>query len=164
MAFFSGVLITGIFLVAWLLGRPGLGQRASARGGTSPGRALPAASLVAKTKTKTKTKIQDKATGWAAVTDLEFGSFSAGERQKQRLLRELAVAFRGRGDDRLAAIHLALRSGDRSVLPFLRRGRLDSDPRVAALAAEGLVRFRGKPAAQPLPLPLRRPRKVSRTR
>jgi len=52
MAFFSGVLITGIFLVAWLLGRPGLGQRASARGGTSPGRALPAASLVAKTKTK----------------------------------------------------------------------------------------------------------------
>lgn len=168
MAFFSGVLIAFVFLVAWLLGRPGLGQRASAWERSRPGRALPAASLVAKTKTKTNCKTSTQATGSAAGIGLESGSFTGGERQKQRLLRDLAVAFRGRGDDRLAAIRLALRSGDRSVLPFLRRGRLDADPRVAALAAEGLVRFRGKPtggtrewpAAQPLP----RPRKVSRTR
>jgi len=41
------------------------------------------------------------------------------------------------------------------VLPFLRRGRLDSPTTVAALAAEGWSDSVAEPAAQPCRLPLR---------
>jgi len=67
MAFFSGVLITGNFVLSPALGRPAW-PAAFAREGIQPRAWLAGGqSWVAKTKTKTKTKIQDKATGWAAV-------------------------------------------------------------------------------------------------
>jgi hypothetical protein len=60
--------------------------------------------------------------------------------------------------------------GDPSVLPLLLRGRHNPDPRVAALAAQGLVAFRGRrPLQRGLqggivrPQALSLPRNVART-
>jgi hypothetical protein len=91
-------------------------------------------------------------------------------RERRRLLNRLAAAARGESQERVNAMSECLHWGDRAVLPLLRRGRLDPDPRVAALAAEGLSRFRGRPgppgsSRKPLvPVqPARLPRNVSRT-
>ncbi len=54
--------------------------------------------------------------------------------------------------------------GDRASLPLLKRARFDPDPRVAALAAEGISAFRGRTAAAAAAQPARLPRNVARTR
>ncbi|MDM7936212.1 MAG: HEAT repeat domain-containing protein [Cyanobium sp. CZS 48M] len=85
--------------------------------------------------------------------------------RRQRLLADLRTAAAGREDERLAALAACLAWGDRASLPLLRRARFDPDPRVAALAAEGIAAFRGRttlPAASPQPAGL--PRNVVRTR
>jgi hypothetical protein len=91
-------------------------------------------------------------------------------RERRRLLDRLAAAARGESQERVNAMSECLHWGDRAVLPLLRRGRLDPDPRVAALAAEGLSRFRGRPGPPGPPRkllgpaqPARLPRNVSRT-
>lgn len=85
--------------------------------------------------------------------------------RRQRLLADLRTAAAGREDERLAALAACLAWGDRASLPLLRRARFDPDPRVAALAAEGIAAFRGRTtlrAASPQPAGL--PRNVVRTR
>jgi len=69
-------LITAFFLSPGLLGPSRPGASGLRPGRDQPGRALPAASLVAKTKTKTKDQDPGpRPTAGAAVHDLEFGSF-----------------------------------------------------------------------------------------
>ncbi|MCX5932756.1 MAG: hypothetical protein NTW83_13290, partial [Cyanobacteria bacterium] len=85
--------------------------------------------------------------------------------RRQRLLADLRAAAAGREDERLAALAACLAWGDRASLPLLRRARFDPDPRVAALAAEGIAAFRGRTTqrvASPQPAGL--PRNVVRTR
>jgi len=70
-------LITGIFLVAWLLGRPGLGPSGLRRGG-KPARACFAGGVWSKDKDQEpRQDPRTRPTGWAAVPDLEFGSFQS---------------------------------------------------------------------------------------
>jgi len=80
-----------------------LGSGLSAREDLAPGRALPAASLVAKTKTKTKTKIQDKATAGSGTEFGSLGRSSAGDGKKQRLCANSLVRLSRRANDRLRA-------------------------------------------------------------
>jgi HEAT repeat protein len=77
---------------------------------------------------------------------------------------QLEAWFRGDGPSRLRAIEAAHRWGDRLTLPLLRRGLRDPDPAVMRAAAAAIERFRGRPAAAPLPQRAPLPRKVSRTR
>jgi len=78
-------------------------------------------------------------------------------RQKQRFLRNSLSPFAAEANDRLAPSTCPCDRGIASVLPFLRRGVL------IPIHGGGPGRrgdgpdFRGKPAAQPCPLPLRRP-------
>jgi len=155
MAFLSGVLIQPaiFFLCAGLLGRPGLGQAGFGPGRDQPRGALPAASLVRKTQPKTKT--QDPGQGhWLGTVHLiwSLGRSRLVSGRKQRPCANRCRLSR-QGDDRARGHPSWPCDRDRSVLPFLRRGRLDSDPRVRPLAAEGLgsPRFRGKPAVASLP-------------
>ncbi|MCT0219405.1 hypothetical protein KQ304_10425 [Synechococcus sp. CS-1329] len=85
--------------------------------------------------------------------------------RRQQLLAALRAAAAGREDERLAALAACLAWGDRASLPLLRRARFDPDPRVAALAAEGIEGFRGRTTLAAAPAqPARLPRNVLRTR
>lgn len=86
-------------------------------------------------------------------------------RGRRQLLSELRAAASSSDQERLAAMSTCLAWGDRASLPLLRRARFDPDPRVAALAAEGIAAFRGRAAAAAPGLqPARLPRNVARTR
>lgn len=69
-------------------------------------------------------------------------------RARAALLRQLAQQLRGASPGRLAAISLAVHWGDPAVLPLLRRGLRDVDPRVVLAAAQGMAGFRGLSAGQ----------------
>ena len=69
-------------------------------------------------------------------------------RGRAELLRELAVQLQGTNAERLAAISVAASWADRSVLPLLRRGLRDVDPRVVLAASTGMAAFRGRTAGQ----------------
>jgi len=157
MAFFSGGPDHRAFFLS-----PGCSVVPAWAAGFGPGRDPPRRacrrqSWSAKTKTR-QDKIQDKA-NWRASRVTDLGSlgrsalYVSGQKATASCA-ELAVAFsRQEATIGFAAIHLALRSGDRSVLPFLRRGRLDSDPRWRPLARRGAgFRSVASPCAQPLPL------------
>ncbi len=91
-------------------------------------------------------------------------------RDRQIGLRRLEALYRGGGEERRQAMAAACGWRHPSVLPLLRRGLRDPDPRVMAEAARGMELFRGKPAAVPAggrgraPQGTARPRRVSRTR
>lgn len=85
--------------------------------------------------------------------------------ERRHFLSQLERWSRGSDSDRLRAMQASARWGQRAVLPLLRRGRHDPDPRVALAAAQALERFRGRPAAAPSGVQtLTAPRNVSRTR
>ncbi|CAK6693711.1 HEAT repeat domain-containing protein [Synechococcus sp. CBW1107] len=84
-------------------------------------------------------------------------------RRRRQVLAELRTAAAGSAGERLAAVAACLAWGDRASLPLLKRARFDPDPRVAALAAEGISAFRGRTAAAAAQ-PARLPRNVARTR
>jgi len=119
---------------------------------------------------------KDSQTGhcWAAVTDLEFGSFSGSwlhmlscERRSNGVLRELGCRLsrqRRTIGSRQSTCHLRSGIAARAALsaagPSLIPASTGGGPGRRAAG-----RFRGKPAAQPLlPAPLRRPARLSRTR
>jgi len=157
-ASFSGVLIPDIFLVAWLLGRPAW-PRGLRPGGTSQGLLCRTASR-SQRGTKTKTR-QDPGQGpnWLGSGHL-IGVWARSKRcvsgKKQRLscAKTRCSPFAQR-DDRPGHPTWPLRSGDRSVLPFCGRGRLDSihgwRPGREVLGSDSV----GKRRLKPLPLPLR---------
>ncbi|EAQ76701.1 MULTISPECIES: hypothetical protein [unclassified Synechococcus] len=84
-------------------------------------------------------------------------------RRRRQVRAELRTAATGSAGERLAAVAACLAWGDRASLPLLKRARFDPDPRVAALAAEGISAFRGRTAAAAAQ-PARLPRNVARTR
>ncbi|MFM7360632.1 MAG: HEAT repeat domain-containing protein [Cyanobium sp.] len=81
-------------------------------------------------------------------------------RGRRRLLQRLAAAAAADPAERLEAMRIARRWGDRAVLPLLRRGLRDVHPAVVEQAALAMAAYRGRPA-QPSSA---RPRRVSRTR
>jgi hypothetical protein len=86
-------------------------------------------------------------------------------RQRQALLTQLRSQLAGDQPQRLAAIQLAGRWGDRVALPLLRIGLRDVDLAVQAEAARAIARFRspgGVHGVRATQLPL--PRNVARTR
>lgn len=86
-------------------------------------------------------------------------------RRRRQALEELRAAASSSDGERLAAMTACLAWCDRASLPLLLRARFDPDPRVAALAAEGIAAFRGRPAAAASgPQSARLPRNVARTR
>lgn len=93
----------------------------------------------------------------------ESGASLEQRRRRRQVLAELRSAAAGSADERLAAVAACLAWGDRASLPMLKRARFDPDPRVAAVAAEGIAAFRGRTAAA-APQPARLPRNVARTR
>lgn len=89
-------------------------------------------------------------------------------RQRLILLRQLECWAHGDGPERLQAMAVARLWRHPCVLPLLRRGLRDPDPRVMAEAAAAMGMFRGRsPAPGPQasrPAINSRPRKVLRTR
>lgn len=86
-------------------------------------------------------------------------------RQSAELRQYLWQQLAGPAPQRLAAMQLAARWGNRAVLPLLQRGLRDVDPGVVRAAAAAMERFRGRSsAAVPDQAPLPLPRNVSRTR
>jgi len=83
-------------------------------------------------------------------------------------LRRLEDLYRSGGERRLQAMTAARLWGHPTVLPLLRRGLRDADPRVMLEAARGMELFRGKPGAAAArgrtPQAAARPRRVARTR
>ena len=58
--------------------------------------------------------------------------------------KQLIKLISGKPSDRLLAIQIATRWGDKKALPFLRRGLKDSDRRVVIAAAAGISSYKGK--------------------
>jgi hypothetical protein len=89
---------------------------------------------------------------------------AAGDlRGRRQLLGQLEQQFEAGGQRRREALAVCLAWRHRDALPLIRRGLRDSDCRVAALAAEAMEQFRGRPApVQAVAAPA--PRNVSRTR
>jgi hypothetical protein len=91
-------------------------------------------------------------------------------RARRRLLQRLAASAAAADPaERLEAMRIARRWGDRAVLPLLRRGLRDVHPAVVEQAALALAASRGRPVAGAAPYgagaqPPARPRRVSRTR
>jgi hypothetical protein len=89
----------------------------------------------------------------------------ADARQRSQLRAHLLQQLRGDGQQRLQAMAIARRWGQRDALSVLRRGLRDVDPRVVQEAALGLERFRCCPLAAAGASPQRPlPPNVSRTR
>jgi hypothetical protein len=85
-------------------------------------------------------------------------------RGRQALLAQLQAQFAGDQRQRLAAMQLAHRWGDRATLPLLRLGLRDGDLAVRGEAAQAIARFRGHTAGAPAGAQLVLPRNVARTR
>lgn len=83
----------------------------------------------------------------------------ADARGRRLLLQRLSAAAAADPQQRLEAMRIARRWGDRSVLPLLRRGLRDVHPAVVAEAALAIAAYRGR-----MVQPVLRPRRVSRTR
>ena len=85
--------------------------------------------------------------------------------QRQSWLRELKRHYRAGGAQRLEAIRLARAWGCREVIPLLRQGLRDPDPRVMREAALAMETFRGRPSpGRSLVQATPAPRNVARTR
>ena len=83
--------------------------------------------------------------------------------ERRAYLRQLRLWAAGDSDQRLRALRSARQWSHPSLLPLLRRGLRDSDPRVMAAAAAAIAPYRGRSvSAQPAVAAL--PRRVSRTR
>jgi hypothetical protein len=97
-----------------------------------------------------------------------FPAPPAGAGDRHLHLRRLEELYRAGGDRRLEALKAARLWGHPTVLPLLRRGLRDADPRVMLEAARGMELFRGKPGAAAArgrpPQAAARPRRVARTR
>jgi len=86
-------------------------------------------------------------------------------REVNARLAVLKAAFAQGGQARRQAMETCLAWSHRAALPLLHLGLRDADPVVAALAARGLDRFRGRSGPSPLPAQAARlPRNVARTR
>ena len=87
-------------------------------------------------------------------------------RGRRLLLQRLEAASAGPLGERIAALGLARRWGHPAVLPLLRRGLRDVHPAVVREAALALEAYRGRtiPSTAATSLPVRSPRRVSRTR
>jgi hypothetical protein len=83
----------------------------------------------------------------------------ADARGRRLLLQRLGAAAMADPQQRIEAMRIARRWGDRSVLPLLRRGLRDVHPAVVAEAALAMAAYRGR-----LVQPALRPRRVSRIR
>jgi hypothetical protein len=85
--------------------------------------------------------------------------------EKQLWLRELKRHYQTGGEQRLEALRLARAWGHREVIPLLRQGLRDPDPRVMREAALAMEAFRGRPTAKAPPAQAgAAPRKVARIR
>jgi hypothetical protein len=86
--------------------------------------------------------------------------------ERHTWLRELKRHYQAGGGQRLEAMRLARAWAHRDVLPLLRQGLRDPDPRVMREAALAMEAFRGRPIPRPTwsQAPAAAPRKVARTR
>ncbi|MFM8524906.1 MAG: HEAT repeat domain-containing protein [Cyanobacteriota bacterium] len=146
-----------LLVVLWLLGRPR--PRLSSRQDTAAVAALNREQIVRVLRPEPEAEPKAPAVLIEPVLPLPR---TAAERH--RFLRQLERWSRGSDSDRLRAMQASGRWGQRAVLPLLRRGRHDPDPRVALAAAQALERFRGRSAAPGGLQALTAPRNVSRTR
>jgi hypothetical protein len=83
--------------------------------------------------------------------------------ERHAWLRELRRHHQAGGAQRLEAMRRARAWGHRDVLPLLRQGLRDPDPRVVGEAALAMAAFRGRPAGRPIQTAAP-PRNVARTR
>jgi hypothetical protein len=83
--------------------------------------------------------------------------------ERRAWLQELRRHQQAGGAQRLEAMRRARAWGHRDVLPLLRQGLRDPDPRVVGEAALAMAAFRGRPAGGPVQA-VAPPRNVARTR
>jgi len=63
-------------------------------------------------------------------------------KEKIKLQKKISQLMKNSPNERLEAINISTLWGDKSTIPFLRRGLRDSDMRVVEAAANGLKKFR----------------------
>jgi hypothetical protein len=155
----SGAAIAAVIAACWLLGRPRpkilRSTDASAVAALNRGRM----ELILR---RDGEAAADIAAASSAIARVSLPA-TADLRGRRQLLSHLERQFKAGGHQRREALELCLAWGHRDALPLIRRGLRDSDCNVAALAAEAMQQFRGRPApVQPAAAPA--PRNVSRTR
>ena len=151
----SGAAIAAVIAACWLLGRPRpkilRSTDASAVAALNRSRME---LVIRRDDTPAETEAQPAALALPATADL---------RGRRQLLAQLEQQFQAGGQLRRQALEVCAAWRHRDALPLIRRGLRDSDCRVAALAAEAMQAFRGRPVpVQPEAVPA--PRNVSRTR
>lgn len=80
-----------------------------------------------------------------AVNNLEIPK---NIQQKINLIKKITTLSQGNPNARLEAIKISNAWGDRAILPILKKGLKDSDPRVVIEAASAMNKFRGLPHIQ----------------
>ncbi|MBM5807595.1 MAG: hypothetical protein FJ056_07870 [Cyanobacteria bacterium M_surface_10_m2_179] len=155
----TGAALAAVIAACWLLGRP----RPKIL------RSTDASAVAALNRSRMEQVIQAIERQNASAEDAEpVGAAAilpvAGDlRGRRQLLGQLEQQFQAGGQRRREALEVCLAWRHRDALPLIRRGLRDSDCRVAALAAEAMQQFRGRPApVQAVAAPA--PRNVSRTR
>ena len=157
----SGAAIAAVIAACWLLGRPRPKILRSTDASAVAALNRSRMELVVRRDGDTEPATAHDSQAAAAETILLPAA--ADLRGRRQLLMQLHQQFQAGGQQRRQALTVCAAWRHREALPLIRRGLRDSDCRVAALAAEAMQTFRGRPVpAQAAAVPA--PRNVSRTR
>ena len=151
----SGAAIAAVIAACWLLGRP----RPKILRSTDAS----AVAALNRSRMELVTR-REEAPAQAAAQPANLSLPAAADvRGRRQLLAQLEQQFLAGGQQRRQALEVCAAWRHRDALPLIRRGLRDSDCQVAALAAEAMQSFRGRPVpVQAAAVPA--PRNVSRTR